>query len=167
LRVQDHEEDQRGPGERLSKRIVTPFCISIPNFIEISQTIVEILRFLVIFKIAAAAILDLQKFKILAVDPVPAANMHHCAKFHQDRSNGCRYMVIICSYMFFFKMAAVRHLLFVGRLLGPPTMTTWWSLSLHQISNSYLCVFMNDKVSVIFNCNCFPRMKYFSRLGPL
>ena len=25
----------------------------------------------------------------------------------------------------FFKMAAVRHLGFVGRLLGPPTMTTW------------------------------------------
>jgi len=33
----------------------------------------------------------------------------------------------------FFKMAAARHLEFVGRLLGPPTMTTWWSLSLCQI----------------------------------
>jgi len=27
----------------------------------------------------------------------------------------------------FFKMAAVRHLGFVGRVLGPPTKTTWWS----------------------------------------
>jgi len=43
---------------------------------------------------AAAAILDLQKFKILTVDPVPGANMRHLAKFHQDRSNGRRYMVI-------------------------------------------------------------------------
>ena len=29
-----------------------------------------------------------------------------------------------------FKMAAVRHLGFVGRVLGPPTKTTWWSVSL-------------------------------------
>jgi len=43
---------------------------------------------------AAAAILDFQKFKILTVDPVPWANMRHRAKFHQDRSNGRRYMVI-------------------------------------------------------------------------
>ena len=27
----------------------------------------------------------------------------------------------------FFTMAAVRHLGFVGRVLGPPTKTTWWS----------------------------------------
>jgi len=33
----------------------------------------------------------------------------------------------------FFKMAAVRHLGFVGRLLGPPTMTTGWSPSLCKI----------------------------------
>jgi len=43
---------------------------------------------------AAAAILDFQKFKILTVDPVPWANMRHRAKFHQDRSNGRRHMVI-------------------------------------------------------------------------
>jgi len=43
---------------------------------------------------AAAAILDFQKFKILMVDPVPGANMRQRAKFHQDRSNGRRYMVI-------------------------------------------------------------------------
>jgi len=33
---------------------------------------------------------------------------------------------------FFFKMAAVRHLGFVGRVLGPPTKTTWSSLSLSK-----------------------------------
>jgi len=37
---------------------------------------------------AAAAVLDFQKFKILTVDPVPRANMRHHAKFYQDRSNG-------------------------------------------------------------------------------
>jgi len=32
-----------------------------------------------------------------------------------------------------FKMVAVRHLGFACCLLGPPTMTSWWSLSLRQI----------------------------------
>ena len=75
---------------------------------------------------AAAAILDFQKFKILTVDSLLEADMRHLAKFHQNRWNGRRDMVINV----FLKMAAVRHLGFVGRLLGPPTMTTWWSLSL-------------------------------------
>ena len=45
---------------------------------------------------AAAAILDFQKFKTLGltVDTVQGANVCHRAKFHQDRSNGRRYMVI-------------------------------------------------------------------------
>jgi len=33
----------------------------------------------------------------------------------------------------FSKMAAVRHLEFAGRVLGPLAMTTWWSLSLCKI----------------------------------
>ena len=37
---------------------------------------------------AAAAILDFQKFKILTASPVPGANVRHRAKFHQDRTNG-------------------------------------------------------------------------------
>jgi len=36
----------------------------------------------VIFKLAAAAMLDFQKFKILTLDPLPGANMRHHAKFH-------------------------------------------------------------------------------------
>jgi len=55
--------------------------------------------------------------------------MRHHAKFHQNQSNGCRDMAILR----FYKMAAVRHLGFVGRVLGSPTMTTWWSLSLCNI----------------------------------
>ena len=47
---------------------------------------------------AAATILDFQKFKILAVDPVPKANMRHHATFHQGRSNGCRYIVIFNNF---------------------------------------------------------------------
>jgi len=48
----------------------------------------------VIFKMAAVAILNFQKFKILTVDPLYGANVHHRAKFHQNRSNGCRDMAI-------------------------------------------------------------------------
>jgi len=44
--------------------------------------------------LAAAAILDFQKFKILTADPVLWANMRHRAKFHLDRSNSRRYMII-------------------------------------------------------------------------
>jgi len=33
----------------------------------------------------------------------------------------------------FFKMAAVRHLEFAGHVLGLPTMSSWWSLSLCKI----------------------------------
>jgi len=43
---------------------------------------------------AAAAILDVQKYQILTVDPLPGANMRHHVKFHQNRSNGCRDMAI-------------------------------------------------------------------------
>jgi len=36
---------------------------------------------------AAADILDLPKFKIFTVDPLPRASVHHLAKFHQNQSN--------------------------------------------------------------------------------
>jgi len=29
-----------------------------------------------------------------------------------------------------------------------------------------LCVYINGKISVVFNRNCFPKMKDFSRLAP-
>jgi len=63
---------------------------------------------------AAASISDIQKFKILTVDPVHGANMRHHAKFHHDRLNGRRYGDLTV----FFKTAAVRHLGIVGCLLG-------------------------------------------------
>ena len=74
-------------------RLRDQFCISVPNFVEISQTVAEkIAIFVIFFKMAAAAILDFHKF--LTVDPMPGTNIRHLAKFHQDRSNGRRYMVI-------------------------------------------------------------------------
>jgi len=48
----------------------------------------------VIFQMAAAAILDFPKFEILMALPMQGANMRHRAKFHQNRSNGCKGMVI-------------------------------------------------------------------------
>jgi len=48
----------------------------------------------VIFKMAAAAILNFQKFEILTACPLYMANTRHYAKFHQTWSNGCRDMAI-------------------------------------------------------------------------
>jgi len=50
--------------------------------------------------------------------------MRHRAKFSEDRSNRSGDM----ANFRFFKMAAVRHLGFVLRVLGPPTKSIWWSL---------------------------------------
>jgi len=49
---------------------------------------------LVIFNMEAAAILNFQKFKILTTFPLYGANTRHHAKFHQNRSKGCRDMAI-------------------------------------------------------------------------
>jgi len=46
----------------------------------------------VIFQMAAAAMLNFQKFEILTVFPLLGANVRHHAKFHQNRSNGCKVM---------------------------------------------------------------------------
>jgi len=48
----------------------------------------------VIFKMVAAGILDFQKFKIAMFGLLEGANVHHCARFHQNRSNSCRDMAI-------------------------------------------------------------------------
>ena len=64
------------------------------NFVKIGQTVAEISRFLWFFKMAAAAIFDFQKFKILTIVPLPGPNVRHRANFHENRSNGRGYMVI-------------------------------------------------------------------------
>jgi len=47
---------------------------------------------------AAAAIVDFQKFQILTIDSLLGADMRHLAKFHRNRWNGRRDMAI---YRFF------------------------------------------------------------------
>jgi len=47
-----------------------PFCIIISDFVNIGQTVAEISRFFVVFKTAAASILDFQKFEILTASPL-------------------------------------------------------------------------------------------------
>jgi len=47
-----------------------------------------------IFKMAAAANLDFQKFEVLTANPLSGTNMRHRVKFHQNWSNGCRDMAI-------------------------------------------------------------------------
>jgi len=53
-----------------------------------------------------------------------SVELRHHAKFRRNRSNRGRDMVIF----YFSKMAAVRHLGFVMRVLKPPTKGIWWSL---------------------------------------
>ena len=66
----------------------------LPNFVKIGQTVVQISQFFVIFKMAAAAILDFQKFDILTVIPLYVASVRHQSKFRHNPSNGCRDMAI-------------------------------------------------------------------------
>jgi len=47
-----------------------------------------------ILQIAAAAILNYEKFEILTALPMLGANVRHHAKFHQNQSNGCRDMAM-------------------------------------------------------------------------
>ena len=56
-------------------------------------------------KMAAAAILDFQKFKFLIARTFERPNLRCCAKFHQDRPIRCWDM----AHFRFFKMAAVCH----------------------------------------------------------
>jgi len=78
---------------------------------------------------AAAAILDFENFKFLTVWTLKRAELRLHAKFCRNRSNRHRDMAIFR----FFNMAAVRHLGFVLRVLGPPKKNIWWSLCLCKI----------------------------------
>ena len=40
------------------------------------------------------------------------------------------------------------------------------SMNTARINLITLCVYMNGKLSVVCNRNCFPKLKDFSRLGP-
>jgi len=46
------------------------------------------------FKMAAAAILDFRNVKVLTVGAVKRVELHHCAKFRQNRLNRGRDMAV-------------------------------------------------------------------------
>ena len=52
------------------REVKRPILHQLPNFVKIGQTVADISQFLRFFKIAAAAILNLQKFEILTVAPL-------------------------------------------------------------------------------------------------
>ena len=82
-----------------------------------------------IFKMAAVAILDFWNCVILFVIVVQTVETHQHAKFCRNRSIGCEDIKILR----FFKMAAVRHLGLFWGIFGPPTVSTYESLSLCKI----------------------------------
>ena len=62
------------------------------NFVKIGRMVAEILRYCGFPKwrpLAAAAILDLNKFKFLMASTFERPNLRYCAKFHQDWSIRC------------------------------------------------------------------------------
>ena len=94
----------------------------------------------VIFKMAAVAILDFQNIRNF--NGRSAARCQYASSYQISSKSGKR--LPRCGDLTVFKMAALRHLGFVGRVLGSPAMTTWWSLSLCKIWSS----FYNTKLSI-------------------
>ena len=80
-------------------------------------------------QMAAAAILNFWKFKFLTVRSLGRPILHNPANFMEIGQSFAK----IWRFFSFFKMAAVRHFGFVGRLFGPPTKSIWRSLPLCKI----------------------------------
>jgi len=105
-----------------------PRLITVPNFVKLVVHCENIAIFR-IFKMSAAAILDFWNREILLAIAMEKVETHQRAKFRQNQSIGCEDIKIFR----FFKIAAVRHLGFVCGIFGPPTVSTWGSLSLSKI----------------------------------
>jgi len=56
------------------------------------QSVNPLLRYRDFCDMAAAAVLDFKKMEILPASPLKWAFTRQCAKFHHNRSNGCRDM---------------------------------------------------------------------------
>ena len=77
--------------------------VTMPNFIEMAQTAVEISQFLdfskwrlpLFFKMAEAAILDFRNFRFVTVGTFNGVKVHHCDKFRQNRSKRGRDMLVL------------------------------------------------------------------------
>jgi len=75
------------------------------------------------------AISDFGNFKFLTVGTLKRVELRLRAKFCRNRLNRGWDMAIFR----FFKIAAVRHLGLVLRVLGPPTKSIWWSLTVQNL----------------------------------
>ena len=97
---------------------------------------------LMAFKMAwrPSAVLDIWNSNFLTVGAVKRPILHHPTKFRKDRSNRCGDIAI------FLLFSRWRYLGFVGRVLGPPTMTTCWSLSFAKFGWSRCSSFDNMKL---------------------
>ena len=76
------------------------------------------------------------KFKILTVDPLYGANVRHRAKFHQNRSNGCRDIAIFV----IFQDGGRRHFGFLTiRNFNDRSAVRGQYASLYQILSKWIC----------------------------
>jgi len=78
--------------------------------------------------------------------------MRHPTKFREVRSNRSRDMADFR----FFKIAAVRHLGFVLRVLGPPSKSIWWSLWLCKFGSNRRSNF--DSMQILIFCSLSLKM---------
>jgi len=92
-----------------------------------SKTLKRLQRYgnLTVFKMAAVRHLVFVKFEFLTAGAVKRQILYQRTKFREDRSNRCEDIAIFV----IFQDGGRRHVGFVGRLLEPPTTTSWWSLS--------------------------------------
>ena len=83
--------------------------ITVPNFVKIGRSVAKLLRFFLILKMAAAAILDFWNREILLIIRMQSVETNLHAKFCQNRSIGCEDIKIFR----FFKMATHSEYLWV------------------------------------------------------
>ena len=74
------------------------------------------------FKMAAVRHVGFLKLQFWIFSGINSDNARHRATFRENRPNGCGDIAIL--------PFSVRHFGFVVRVFGPPTKSTWWSLSL-------------------------------------
>jgi len=100
------------------ERLRHPFYTSIPNFVKIGQSVAEISRFFSDFQDGGRRHLGFSK--IPNFNGLPAVRGQFASPCQISSKSVKR--LPIYGNLTILKMAAVRHLGFVGRLLGPPTM---------------------------------------------
>ena len=106
-----------------------PILHQLPNFVKIGQTVADILRFLWFssWRLPPSWIFKNSKFW---------RHFRCRGQYASPFQISSKSVKRLQTYgdLTVFKMAAVRHLGFVGRRLGPPAMSSWWSLSFCKTS---------------------------------